>query len=213
MANASRFIGVTGNVYGGTAKGESAGGGANANIGGIIYRGSGQSSNQFPVSQAVVQFVGGGGSAPATTTSSNNPLTVQEETSDRVNTEVVAQTTLANVSSPAAGMLVNFPKSNKTADFGSSSSVSSNIVLRTETPTKNSAGITVPQALSSQDPDFLAQERTDVEGTNAVTDGRIDGKAQGANNEDKFQSVNGENLMTPSMTTLPGGVSDSSQIG
>ena len=217
--NRGRFIGVTGNLNGGTVAAGAdpngfvnnlGNGSANNNIGGNVYRGAGQSSNQFPVSQASVEFVGGGGSAPQPQTNSNNPPSIQADTTDRVYTEVVAQTTPALVSTPASGPLVNFPKSNKTSDFGSSSSVSSNIVLRTEKPTALSAGITVPQALSSNDPGFLNQERIDVVDTNVVIQGRIDGKSN-VNLAAVYPS--GVQMYNPANRLLPNKVVNSTEIG
>ncbi len=121
-----QFAGITGNMDNGTAQGSSANnltnGNANNNIGGNVYRATGQSSNQFPVSPADVEYVGGGGSAPAPSQSSNNPPTVQAQTADRVNYEKPVEFTSDNVSEAAAGYYTQFPKSTENISLGQSSS-------------------------------------------------------------------------------------------
>lgn len=217
-AGRSRFIGVTGNLNGGTVAGNSSNnlgnGSSNANIGGVVYRGAGQSSNQFPVSQASKEPgapTGGAGQA-GSNGSSTNPLSVQENVASRKATEVVAQTTFGNVNPIVTGSITNFPKSTETADFGSSSSLKSNVTLNREQPANVYVGINTPKQYSSNDPAKLIDDKRVVVDTNGITDGRIDGKAQGANSEDKF-IVLGDNVQTKTMNTLPGGVDQSQKIG
>lgn len=213
--NRSRFLGVVGNMDNGTAKGPLTGGNANNNIGGTVYRAAGQSSNQFPVSAADTVNTGSGGSAPAVTNSSNNPLTVQAQTLSRVNTEKVAETTPALVSKSSAGNFLTFPKTTETIELGTGSvnSTSSNLTLHRQQPANAYVGITDTLTNgNANDLDVLADERRVVRDTNATTDGRVDGKAQGANAVDKFIAL-GDNVQTKSMNTLPGGVAISPEIG
>jgi len=218
--------GITGNINGGTASSNNVGnassavilggaGSSNANVGGVVYRGAGQSSNQFPVSEATLQpgapTGGAGQSYAASDGSSTNPASIQEDVTSRIATEKVAQTTLANISSPAGGELINFPKTTETASFGSSSSIASNVTLNNQQNANAYVGITENKTFVVDELTRLAAMRTDV--INSGEDEKVDGAAQGANSEDKFQSVNGENLMTPSVTVLPGGVPQSQLIG
>lgn len=220
MSNASRYIGVAGNVYGGTALGEGNSGSANNSIGGTVYRAAGQSSNQFPVSPADAEANNNGGPSAVPSNTSSNPPTVQAEVlndaTSQEQREAVAQTTPANVSAPAAGNYLTFPKTTETIELGTGSvnSTSSNLTINRQQPENAYVGITDTLFNgNSNDLEVLAEERRVVQGTNAETDGRVDGKAQGANSVDKFQSVNGANLMTEEMKELPGGVAISPEIG
>lgn len=215
----SRFLGVAGNLYGGTTQAGTdpngnqnnlGAGAANQPVGGVVYRPAGQSSNQFPVSPATTVNTNSG-SAPSLSTGSSNPANIQAQTEDRVSTEVVAQTTPALVSTPAAGSLINFPKTTETADFGSSSSVKSNVTLNRQQPANAYVGITATNANgNANDLEVLADERRVVQDTNVVIQGRIDG-ASNVNLAAVYPS--GVQMYNPSDRELPGGVSDSSDIG
>ena len=210
VSPAAGRIGTTGNLLGGTAN---QGGGSNANVGGVVYRGAGQSSNQFPVSQAT-QEPGAptGGAGQAGSSGSTNPLNIQEQVASRKATENYTQSTSANISGPGQGEFIKFPNTTKTADFGSSSNIKSNVTLNNEQPANVYVGITTPKQYSSQDPAKLVDDKRVVSDTNGVTSGRQDGAAQGANAEDKFIAL-GDNVQTKSMNTLPGGVDQSQKIG
>jgi len=216
MSNASRYIGVAGNVFGGTAKGPNAGGGANNNVGGTVYRPAGQSSNQFPVSAAVTTNLDSGGSAPAVQTSSNYPPVPQAQVaSDAASLDerdAVTQSTDALISAPAGGPLVKFPVTTKTKDMGSSVNVGSNLELQSPQLDNAYVGITDGNSvINTDDLERLAQMEIDTDNN---SNKKIDGAAQGANSTDKYNGgVNGDQVRTDSITTLPGGVPESQEVG
>lgn len=224
VSPASLRVGVTGNILGGTASSNNVSnassavilggaGASNANIGGVVYRAAGQSSNQFPVSAATKEpGAPTGGAGQAGSNGSTNPVNIQEQVASRKATEAVTPSMLNNIAGPGVGELVKFPKTTETADFGSSSSIKSNISLNREQASNAYVGITTPKAYSSQDPAKLADDKRVVADTNGVTGGREDGAAQGANSVDKFVAL-GDNVQTQSMNTLPGGVDQSQKIG
>lgn len=210
MSNSSRYIGVTGNVFGGTAKGVTAGGTANNSIGGTVFRPAGQSSHQFPVSAANTINTGSGGSAPATQISSNNPLIPQAEvlkdSSSQEQRNAVAQTTSSNISSPANGEQINFPTTTKTISY---SKVNGYSTVANQSTDSAYVGITNNKT-------FVVDELTRISEMERVADNntnkKVDGAAQGANHKDKFSAL-GDNVQTKSMNTLPNGVDQSQKIG
>jgi len=216
MSNASRYIGVAGNPFGGTAKGEDAGGTANNNVGGTVYRPAGQSANQFPVSEAVTTNVDSGGSAPAVTISSQNPTSIQDEVPKDVASlderDAVSPSTDALVSSPANGQTVNFPKTTKTKDMGSSVNVGSNLELTSPQLDNAYVGITDNNAYVQNDDLVRLAEMERVVDNNENK--KVDGAAQGANSTDKYNGgANGDQVRTDEITTLPGGVPESQEVG
>ena len=216
MSNASRYIGVAGNVYGGTAKGQNAGGGANNNVGGTVFRPTGQSANQFPVSEATLTNKDSGGSAPAVQTSSNYPpipqAQVAADAASQEERNAVAQTTDALTSPASAGQTVNFPKTTKTKDMGSTVNVGSNLEFQSPALPNAYVGITDGNSvINTNDLERIAELEREADNN---TNKKIDGAAQGANSTDKYNGgVNGDQVRTDSITTLPGGVPESQEIG
>lgn len=211
----SRFIGIVGNMDNGTAKGTLTNGNANNNIGGTVFRAAGASSNQFPVQAADAINTGSGGSAPQPTNSSQNPLTVQAQTLNRVTTEQVQQTTPALVSNASAGNYVTFPQAVAEIELGTGSvnSTSSNLLIKNERPVQNYAGITDTLTMGNANDITLQADNTRVvNDTLPAIGGHVDGAAQGANYVDKFIAL-GDNVQTPAMNELPGGVAISPEIG
>lgn len=99
----------------GTAQGSDSninglGGFVNNSLGGSVDRGVQSFSNAAVSPSAVVQNALTGASK-TTSTSSVNPQSIQDDSSADVQTEVVAQTTSAAVSSPAAGYYSNLTRS------------------------------------------------------------------------------------------------------
>ena len=163
MSNPSRFTGVTGNLVPGAT---------NANVGGVVYRATGQSSNQFPVSAASMEYANGG-SAPSPTTSSNSPAAMQENVASRVKTQVVAQSSYSNIAGKGMGELTSYPRTTEVIDF---SKVNGSSTIVREQNTNAYVGITENKTFIVNELTRFADMRTKM-----LNDGQaseIDGAAK-----------------------------------
>ncbi len=174
--NRSRFMGITGNMDSGTAKGSLTNGNTNNSIGGTVYTGSGVSSNNFPVNQADLQATQNGGASFVSVNNSSNPKSIQDQVVSRVATEKVVSFTSALSSAPASGEITNFPKSTETIELVNTSSVKSDLVVNRQQPENAYAGITENKTFVVDELTRLAEMRQDV--VDNKTDERIDGAAK-----------------------------------
>ncbi len=174
--NRSRFIGVTGNMDNGTAKGPLTAGNTNNSIGGIVFVAAGTTTNTFPNNQADLLKTQDGGASFQNTTSSSNPAFSQEQVADRIETEAVIQSTPALVNSAAAGDITVFPKTTETIELVNTSSVSSNLEVKREEAENAYVGITTNKTFVVDELTRLAEMKQDVEDNG--TDNKIDGAAK-----------------------------------
>ncbi len=201
--NRNRFVGVTGNMESGTAKGNLATGGfTNNSLGGTVYNGAGTSSNSFPVNQSSVQATGDGGAGFNASNSSLNPKSIQDQVGSRVETEKVVEFTPALLSPASSGYNTIFPKSTETIELTTTTAVKSNLEVKQQSSPNAYVGITTNRTDVVDDLTKLEAERAVVVDNKELV--RIDGaKALGDPNV----------LYTESQReALPGGVSNSNQI-
>jgi len=159
------------------------------------------STNSFPVNQSVLDKTNSGGATfVGANESSVNPKYIQDITTNEALKENVVPTS-AEFQTPAKDTL--YPKSNVEV----SAKINGYYEIKPLVAENKFNGI--------QQTDYLVNDLTKVaEDRQQVTENpnkKIDGAAQGANDEDKFIAL-GDNVHTKLIDTLPGGVSNSNLI-